>query len=142
MAVVRLKDDDRPQEYVRTYTTSGAPVVPLPGSDSVIDKNWSIKDPSCRYMLFHTIKTLEDADDPKRFPEVRVSFISDEMAQCMRDFDKWLKAPPESKERWERRHPSAEMKAAETQQATGQETPVESDQSETLASSSSTETSY
>lgn len=140
MAVVRLKDDHHPREYVRTYTTSGAPVVPLPGSESLIDKNWSIKDPSGRYMLFHTIKTLEDADDPKRFPEVRVSTISDEMAQRMRDFDEWLKTPPESNERWERRRPSGEMKATEAQQVMAQETSIESDQSQTLASSSSTET--
>ncbi|KAF5543370.1 hypothetical protein FNAPI_9692 [Fusarium napiforme] len=90
LAVVRLKTDGHPEEYVRTYKGHGANILPSREPESYVNHKWSIKDAPGKYMLFYGLKVLEDAGDPTCFPEVAPPLVSEADGELVADIAEYL----------------------------------------------------
>ncbi|KAJ4113294.1 hypothetical protein NW768_011577 [Fusarium equiseti] len=80
MAVVRLRDGDHQEEFVRTYNSYGANILADDDPEHPVNNTWSVKDSPGSYMLFYGLKTFVDLEDPMQFPEVGTPMIPPERA--------------------------------------------------------------
>ncbi|KAF5644484.1 hypothetical protein F52700_2483 [Fusarium sp. NRRL 52700] len=91
LAVVRLRNDKNPGEYVRTYGIHGSNIVGERQTPSIVNHDWSIRDPHGKYMLFYGFQTMKNAGDPRRFPEVAPPILTDKDAERISKIDRHLK---------------------------------------------------
>ncbi|RKL47055.1 hypothetical protein BFJ72_g2792 [Fusarium proliferatum] len=91
LAVVRLRDDRHPVEYVRTYGIHGSNIVGERQPPSIFNNEWSVRDGHGKYMLFYGFQTMKNAGDPRRFPEVAPPPLTKQDAQRISGIDRHLK---------------------------------------------------
>ncbi|KAF5580284.1 uncharacterized protein FSUBG_13437 [Fusarium subglutinans] len=91
LAVVRLRDNKHPGEYVRTYGIHGSNIVGERQPPSIVNHDWSVKDGHGKYMLFYGFQTMKSAGDPRRFSEVAPPTLTDNDAKRISTIDRHLK---------------------------------------------------
>ncbi|KAM0268928.1 hypothetical protein ACHAPA_004528 [Fusarium lateritium] len=74
MAIVRIRDEDHPDDFVRTYSSYGFNIIPEYEPPAFMERSWRLTDPSARYMLFY------ERVDGELEPEVQYPVPRDEVA--------------------------------------------------------------
>ncbi|KAL5598130.1 hypothetical protein FOBRF1_011923 [Fusarium oxysporum] len=90
MAVVRLKDEKYPTEFVRTYGDQGDNLVGEREPSSIVNNRWSINDQHGKYMLFYGIQPDDRKVKSTRFPEISLPRMTENDAKTMKRMERFL----------------------------------------------------
>ncbi|KAF5600426.1 hypothetical protein FPANT_2441 [Fusarium pseudoanthophilum] len=90
LAVVRLRDEQHPTEFVRTYGDRGENLIGEREPPSIVDNCWSINDQHGKYMMFYGVMT-DGHDLPNaQFPEVSLPSLTEDDVKMMKRMECYL----------------------------------------------------